>query len=132
VISFKGVFLEGVEVVFIVITFGLNAHNVPLAAGGAAAAGAIVLTAGAIAHRPLAAVPENTLKYGVGLLLASFGTFWAVEGLGVFQSGGDSLKWPGDNWSLLVLLAVWLVLSRVLIKLVPALTRTNLVVAEAS
>jgi uncharacterized membrane protein len=132
VVSFKGVFLEGVEVVFIVITFGLNADNVPLAAGGAAAAGLIVLTAGAIAHRPLTRVPENTLKYGVGLLLASFGTFWAVEGLGVFQSGGDSLKWPGDNWSLLVLLAVWLVLSRVLIKLVPALTRTNLVVAEAS
>src|SRR5881392_3697404 len=57
VVSFKGVFLEGVEVVFIVITFGLNAHNVPLAAGGAAAAGVIVLGAGAIAHRPLTRVP---------------------------------------------------------------------------
>ena len=84
VVSFKGVFLEGVEVVFIVITFGLNAHNVPLAAGGASAAGVVVLAAGAIAHRPLTRIPENTLKYVVGLLLASFGTFWAVEGLGVF------------------------------------------------
>ncbi len=121
VVSFKGVLLEGVEVVFIVITFGLNAHNVPLAAGGAAASGAIVLTVGAIAHRPLTQVPENTLKYLVGLLLASFGTFWAVEGLGVFQSGGDSLAWPGDNWSILVLLAVWFLLSRLLILVVPAI-----------
>ena len=121
VVSFKGVFLEGVEVVFIVITFGLNAHNVPLAAGGAAAAGAIVLTAGAIAHRPLTRVPENTLKYCVGLLLASFGTFWAVEGIGVFQDGGESLSWPGDNWSILALLAGWFLLTRLLIRLVPSL-----------
>jgi Ca2+/H+ antiporter, TMEM165/GDT1 family len=116
VVSFKGVFLEGAEVVFIVITFGLNAHNVPLAAGGAAAAGAIVVVAGALAHRPLAMVPENTLKYVVGLLLATFGTFWAAEGLGVFREGGESLAWPGGNWALLVLLAGWFVLSRVLIR----------------
>jgi uncharacterized membrane protein len=121
VISFKGVFLEGVEVVFIVITFGLNAHNVPLAAGGAAAAGAIVLAIGAVAHRPLSQVPENTLKYVVGLLLTSFGTFWAVEGLGVFQPGGSSLHWPGDNWSLIGLLAVWFLLSRFLIRTMPSL-----------
>jgi uncharacterized membrane protein len=121
VISFKGVFLEGVEVVFIVITFGLNAHNVPLAAGAAAAAGAVVLGVGAVVHRPLTRVPENTLKYGVGLMLASFGTFWVVEGLGVFQSGGRSLAWPGDDWSLLGLLAGWLLLTRLLIKVMPAL-----------
>jgi len=121
VVSFKGVFLEGVEVVFIVITFGLNAHNVGLASAGAAVAGAIVVTAGAIVHRPLSRVPENTLKYGVGLMLATFGTFWAVEGTGVFQSGGDSLSWPGDNWSLLALLAAWFILSRVLVKLAPAI-----------
>jgi uncharacterized membrane protein len=121
VISFKGVFLEGVEVVFIVITFGLNAHNVPLAAGGAAAAGAIVLAAGAILHRPLTRVPENTLKYGVGIMLATFGTFWVVEGLGVFQNGGDSLGWPGDNWSLLALIAGWFLLTRLLIKAMPTL-----------
>lgn len=123
VVSFKGVFLEGVEVVFIVITFGLNAHNVPLAAIGAAAAGAVVLLVGAVAHRPLAAVPENTLKFGVGLLLSTFGLFWAVEGLGVFRSGGESLLWPGGDWSLLVLLAGWFVLARALIRVVPALGR---------
>jgi Ca2+/H+ antiporter, TMEM165/GDT1 family len=115
VVSFKGVFLEGVEVVFIVITFGLNADNVPLAAIGAAGAAVIVLAAGAIAHKPLAAVPENTLKYGVGLLLATFGTFWAVEGLGIFRDGGESLEWPGGDYALLVLLAGWLLLSRALV-----------------
>ncbi len=123
VVSFKGVFLEGVEVVFIVITFGLNADNVPLAAGGAAAAGVIVLGAGAIVHRPLANVPENTLKYGVGLMLATFGTFWAVEGLGVFRDGSASLEWPGGDWALLVLLAGWLALSRLLVRAVPVLAR---------
>ena len=74
--------LEGLEVVFIVLTFGLNADSVPLAAAGAAAAGVLVLASGAILHRPLARVPENTLKFAVGLLLATFGTFWSVEGLG--------------------------------------------------
>lgn len=124
VVSFKGVFLEGVEVVFIVITFGLNADNMPLAATGAAAAGAIVLIAGTIVHRPLARVPENTLKYGVGLLLATFGTFWAVEGLGVFRDGGESLHWPGGDLALLALLAGWLVLSRVLVLGVPRVAQS--------
>jgi uncharacterized membrane protein len=123
VVSFKGVFLEGVEVVFIVITFGLNADNVGLAAAGAAGAGVIVLTVGAIAHKPLAAVPENTLKYGVGLLLATFGTFWAVEGLGVFQPGGESMEWPGSDWALLPLLAGWFILSQLLVRAAPALAR---------
>jgi uncharacterized membrane protein len=118
VVSFKGVFLEGAEVVFIVITFGLNAHDVPLAAGAAAAAGAVVLAVGVVAHRPLAMVPENTLKYAVGLLLTTFGTFWAAEGLGVFRDGGASLEWPGGSWALLAVLAGWFLLSRVLIRLV--------------
>ena len=121
VVSFNGVFLEGAEVVFIVITFGLNAHNVPAASGAAAAAVAAVVALGVVAHRPLARVPENTLKYVVGLMLASFGTFWAVEGLGVFQSGGGSLSWPGDNWSLLGVLAAWVVVSRILIRVAPAI-----------
>ncbi|MGH3001458.1 MAG: COG4280 domain-containing protein [Gaiellaceae bacterium] len=123
VISFKGVFLEGVEVVFIVITFGLNAHDVPLAAGGAAAAGVIVLSLGAAVHRPLTRVPENTLKYLVGLMLATFGTFWSVEGLGVFQHGGQSLAWPGGSWSLLVLLGGWFLLTRLLIRIMPSVAR---------
>ena len=125
VVSFKGTFLEGMEVVFIVITFGLNAHDVPLAAGGAAAAGVVVLAAGVVMHRPLARVPENALKYAVGLLLSSFGTFWAVEGLGVFRGSGVGLAWPGGNWSILALLAAWLVLSRLAIRAAPRLAATR-------
>ncbi|WP_220182711.1 COG4280 domain-containing protein [Sphaerisporangium album] len=123
VVSFKGVFLEGVEVVFIVITFGLSAGDVPAAVWGAVAAGAIVLLLGAALHRPLSMIPENTLKYGVGLLLASFGTYWAVEGLGVFGIGHESLEWPGGDLAILVLLAGWLLLSRVLVIVLPRLKR---------
>jgi uncharacterized membrane protein len=112
VVSFKGVFLEGLEIVFIVITFGLNADSIPTAAAGAGAAGVLVLTAGAIAHRPLSNVPENTIKYAVGILLSTFGTFWAVEGLGLFAPGGESLDWPGGDVALLVLLATWVGFSR--------------------
>ena len=115
IVSAKGVFLEGVEVVFIVITFGLNADNVPLASVGGGAAALVVLGLGLVLHRPLAAVPENTLKYGVGLMLATFGTFWSLEGLGVFTDAGDSLEWPASDWALLVLLALWFVWSRILV-----------------
>ena len=119
-VSFKGVFLEGVEVVFIVITFGLNAGNVAVAAVSATAAGLVVATVGAVATRPLSAVPENTLKYAVGLLLATYGTFWAVEGLGLLR-GGASLTWPGGDAALLGILAGWLLLSRVLVASLPRL-----------
>lgn len=115
-ISFKGVFLEGLEVVFIVITFGANAHSIPLAAGGAVAAGLIVVAVGVAVHRPLAAVPENTLKYVVGVMLSSFGVFWLIEGLGVFAQPRTSLHPPGGDAALLVLLALWLVVSQVLIR----------------
>jgi uncharacterized membrane protein len=115
VVAFKGVLLEGLEVVFIVLTFGLTAGNVPLAAAGAAIAGVIVLAVGAVVHRPLSRVPENTIKYGVGILLSTFGTFWAVEGLGVFGPGGESLEWPGGELAILVVLVAWLVVSRALI-----------------
>jgi uncharacterized membrane protein len=115
VISFKATFLEGVEVVFIVITFGLNAGNVPVAVIAAAAAVVIVGAAGALARAPLTRVPENTLKYCVGLMLASFGTFWAVEGLGVLRAGGESLTWPGGDAAILALLAGWFLLSRALV-----------------
>jgi Ca2+/H+ antiporter, TMEM165/GDT1 family len=107
VVSFKGVFLEGLEIVFIVITFGLNAKNIPAAAAGAGIAGLLVLGAGFVAHRPLSRVPENAIKLVVGLLLSTFGTFWVVEGLGVFASGSQSLEWPGGDAALVVLLAVW-------------------------
>jgi uncharacterized membrane protein len=123
VVSFKGVFLEGVEVVFVVITFGLNAGNMAVAVWGATAAGVIVLGLGAALHRPLAAIPENTLKYGVGLLLASFGTFWVFEGFGAFRHGHQSLSWPGGDWAIVVLLAAWLLVSRLLVAGLPRLRR---------
>jgi uncharacterized membrane protein len=124
VVTFKGVFLEGLEVVFIVLTFGLSAGDIPLAATGAAIAGAIVLVVGVLLHRPLSRVPENTIKLAVGVLMATFGTYWAVEGLGVVSSGGHSLDWPGGDIALAVLLVVWLGTARVLISLLrPAAVR---------
>lgn len=107
VVSFKGVFLEGLEIVFIVITFGLNADSIALATLGAAIGGIIVLAAGVALHKPLARVPENTIKFVVGLLLSTFGTFWAVEGLGWFAPDDASLSWPGGDLALLALLAAW-------------------------
>jgi uncharacterized membrane protein len=115
IVSYKGVFLEGMEVVFIVITFGLNARNIPAASIGAAAAIVIVLGIAIALKRPLSMINENMLKYGVGLLLASFGTFWATEGIGIFRSGHESLSWPGNDLAILGLLVVWFLLSRVFI-----------------
>ncbi len=115
IVSLKAVFLEGVEVVFIVLTFGLNAGNVPLAATGGAAAAVVVTTLGLLVHRPLASIPENTLKYVVGLMLVSFGTFWSMEGLGIFTASGDSLDWPGGDLAILGLVAFWTLWSRLLI-----------------
>jgi Ca2+/H+ antiporter, TMEM165/GDT1 family len=111
VVSFKGVFLEGLEIVFIVITFGLNADDVPLAALGAVAGGVIVLGAGLALHRPLSQVPENTIKFAVGLLLSTFGTYWAVEGLGVFAADSESLAWPGEDLAIPALLSLWSALA---------------------
>ncbi len=93
-ISFKGVFLEGLEVIFIVLTFGANQHNVGLAAAAAGAAVAFVVLAGIAIHAPLARVPENTMKFGVGVMLTSFGMFWGGEGAGAHWPGADaSLLW---------------------------------------
>ena len=88
-LAFKGVLLEGLEVAFIVLTFGANQHNIPLAAVGAAVAVVLVAGVGFAARAPLARVPENTLKFAVGVLLTSFGTFWGVEGAGAHWPGGD-------------------------------------------
>ena len=89
-LSFKGVFLEGLEVAFIVITFGSSAGRLTLAAIAAAAALVVVGGAGLAVRAPLSRVPENTLKFGVGLLLTTFGTFWATEGVGAHWPGGDA------------------------------------------
>ena len=102
-VAFKGVLLEGLEVAFIVVTFGASAGQLGPAALGAAVAGVLVLSVGAALHRPLARVPENGLKYAVGLMLVTFGTFWAGEGIGI--------AWPGSDAVLLVLLAAYLVVS---------------------
>ena len=106
-VSFKGVFLEGLEVAFIVVTFGGAQHNVGLAALGAAAAAVVVLLVGLAVHRPLSQVPENTMKYAVGVMLTTFGIFWAGEGAG--------LVWPGSDASLIGLLAYVLATSAVLV-----------------
>jgi uncharacterized membrane protein len=89
-VAFKGVLLEGLEVVFIVLTFGANQHNVPLAAAAAAVAVLGVAAAGVVAHAPPSRVPENTLKFGVGVMLTSFGIFWGAEGAGSHWPGGDA------------------------------------------
>jgi uncharacterized membrane protein len=115
VVSFKGVFLEGVEIVFIVITFGLSAGNMRVAVVSALVAAVVVLVAGAAIHKPLTAVPENTLKYVVGLLLTTFGTYWSLEGLGIFSASNEPMEWPGGDLALPLILAAWLVLSRVLV-----------------
>jgi uncharacterized membrane protein len=107
-VAFKGVLLEGLEVVFIVIAFGSAEGHLGLAAAGAVAALVVVLVAGLLAKGPLSRVPENTIKFAVGLLLTSFGCFWAAEGAGV--------DWPGDELSLLGVIAFFVVVSIVLVR----------------
>jgi uncharacterized membrane protein len=114
-ISLKGVFLEGVEVVFIVLTFGLNANSLTPAIAAAVAAGLVVVGLGGALRRPLAAVPENAMKYAVGLMLTGFGTFWSVEGLGWFRDGHASIDWPLHEWSLPLVVLAWLLATRLLV-----------------
>jgi uncharacterized membrane protein len=90
VVSFKGVLLEGLEVVVIVLTFGANQHRIGLAAAAAGVAVALVVLGGVAARAPLARVPENTMKFAVGVMLTSFGTFWGAEGAGATWPGGDA------------------------------------------
>ncbi|HEX4721936.1 MAG TPA: hypothetical protein VH333_05435 [Pseudonocardiaceae bacterium] len=130
IVSFKGVFLEGTEVVFIVITFGLNAHNVPAAALGAVGAIVVVPTIAVLLKRPLSMINENMLKYVVGLMLASFGTYWSVAGVGVFRAGHEVLAWPGHDLAILVLLAVWFGLSRLFVAALRTRATTGEVVAS--
>jgi uncharacterized membrane protein len=97
-LAFMGVLLEGLEVVFIVLTFGTNDHNIGLAAIAAAAAILLVAAAGFAVKAPLARVPENTMKFVVGIMLTSFGMFWGAEGAGA--------HWPGSDAALLVIIPV--------------------------
>jgi uncharacterized membrane protein len=114
-VAFKGVLLEGLEVVFIVISFGAAQDRLGPAVVGAMAAVVLVVLAGLLVRGPLERVPENTIKFTVGLLLTGFGCFWAAEGVGV--------DWPGDELSLLGVVAFFAVVS---LGLVRALRRRRL------
>lgn len=107
-LSFKGVFLEGTEVAFIVLTFGSAQGSIPLAAVGAAVALVLVAVAGLLIGQPLSRVPENTLKFAVGVLLTTFGVFWGGEGVGV--------EWPGADGALLAIVAFNTLLSVTLVR----------------
>jgi uncharacterized membrane protein len=114
--SFQITMLEGIEVVFIVIAIGAGGAGLLVPASlGAAAALLLVIALGLVLHRPLASIPENSLKFVVGILLAAFGTFWVGEGLGI--------SWPGADWAILglaigflltAMLAAWLSHQKVL------------------
>jgi uncharacterized membrane protein len=95
-VSLKAVLLEGLEVVFIVLTFGANQHRVGLAAVAAALAVVLVIAVGFAVRAPLARVPENAMKFVVGIMLTSFGVFWSAEGAGA--------HWPGGDGALLVII----------------------------
>jgi uncharacterized membrane protein len=104
--SFQVTMLEGVEVVFIVVAIGAGGPGLLMPASlGALAALLLVTALGLVVHRPLARIPENSLKFVVGILLAAFGTFWVGEGLGI--------PWPGADWAILGL-AVGFMLAAVL------------------
>jgi uncharacterized membrane protein len=102
-VSFKGVLLEGLEVVFIVLTFGANQNRLGVAVVAAALAVVVVVLAGVAARAPLARVPENTMKFAVGVMLTSFGTFWGAEGAGA--------SWPGGDAALIVLVPAMLLVG---------------------
>jgi len=107
--AFKAVLLEGTEVVFIVIAVGAARGLVGLASAGALAACAVVAAIGAAIHRPLASVPENALKFVVGVMLSAFGLFWTGESLGV--------EWPGGDAAILALAAMFLGVAAALVAL---------------
>ncbi|MHB1235562.1 MAG: COG4280 domain-containing protein [Microbacteriaceae bacterium] len=106
-LSFKGVLLEGLEVVFIVLTFGAIQHKIGTASLAALAAVILVAAAGFAIRRPLARVPENTMKFVVGVMLTSFGVFWGAEGAGAI--------WPGADLALLGIIPFITVLSLLLV-----------------
>ena len=110
VLALKGVFLEGLEVVFIVIAVGGTGKSLPVAVAGGVAAMVVVAAVGVAVRHPLAQVPENTLKYAVGVVLTGLGTFWAAEGMGA--------KWPLDFVSIFALVIIYLAASRIAVTLI--------------
>jgi uncharacterized membrane protein len=114
-LAFKGMLLEGLEVIFIVVTIGASSGHLDVAAASAFGAAVIVGGLGALLHRPLSQVPENTLKFAVGLLLTTFGTFWAGEGAGV--------RWLGSDLALLWVLGCYGVASWLAVRFLVAAKR---------
>ena len=115
-VTFKAVLLEGLEVVFIVITLGtgtMDVNAMPAAIVGALAAAVLVLATGAVLRQPLSNIPENWLKFSVGALLSSFGVFWSTEGFGV--------EWPLGEISLFVIVATFLVVSWLAVRMLNAM-----------
>jgi len=110
VIALKGVFLEGMEVVFIVVAVGGTSGGLHIAVAGGLLAMIVVAIIGVVVRKPLAQVPENTLKYAVGVILASIGTFWAAEGMGA--------TWPLDLVSILGIAAIYFGASRVAVMMI--------------
>jgi uncharacterized membrane protein len=108
-LAFKGVLLEGLEVVFIVLTFGSAQGSITLAAVGAVAALVLVAGIGVAVRTPLARVPENWMKFAVGVMLTTFGIFWSVEGAGA--------DWPGSDASLLGVLGFVILASILCVRL---------------
>ena len=109
VLSFKGVLLEGLEIAFIVVTFGATANQLTIAAIGGASAVVVIAALGVVFHGSLRKIPRSVLILTVGLALSTFGTFWAAEGLGV--------HWPGDELALPVILAFYCAVAATLIAL---------------
>jgi uncharacterized membrane protein len=109
-VAFKGVLLEGLEVAFIVLTFGANQGRVGLAAIAAGVAILGVLAVGLVLREPLARVPENAMKFAVGVMLCSFGMFWGGEGAGA--------RWPGGDLALLVIVPAVLCTALALVTVV--------------
>jgi uncharacterized membrane protein len=133
-LAFKGTFLEGLEVAFIVVTFGSTAFKdgTPnawlLAIVGAAIAIVLVGAAGVAVHRPLSQVPENSMKFAVGIMLTTFGIFWGTEGVWGVQ--GLQLDWPGQDLALIGILAFIAMLSLSLVSWLKAQRARTLVPAK--
>jgi uncharacterized membrane protein len=111
-VAFKGVFLEGTEVVLIVVGLGASQHRLGIAAAAAGAAAVLVAGIGAIVARQLSRVPENTIKLTVGIMLTSFGLFWVGEGAGE--------HWPGSDLAILVLVGLFAFVTFVLVAILRA------------
>jgi uncharacterized membrane protein len=120
--SLKGVFIEGLEVVFIVIAVGATGGLLLPASAGALCAGILVLLLGLALHRPLARVPENVLKFAVGVLLSSFGVFWIGEGL--------AFPWPGEDWAIPSLIAAFLLVALWAVRLARVRARVEVLTAR--